>query len=352
MDPYFTREAMKEPGPQAEAGVQNKAASPGKTINLALQGGGAHGGFTWGVLDRLLEEKSLAFEGISATSAGAMNGAVGLAVGGREGAREALAAYWRRVSDAARLGPLQPSLLDRMQQDFSLSASPAFTILGFLTRIFSPYEFNPMNLNPLRDAVERSVDFDVLKRPDCPVKLFLSATNVRTGKIKVFEKDEISVLAVLASACIPTLFQAVEINGEAYWDGGYMGNPALFPLIYKCQSADVLIVHLNPLLRSNTAHRRRDFEPDQRAQLQLLADAGNARRECGLGLHRLPSRRGAAVRGRLDRAILFQAWRRVDGRYRPKLPSKLTPLRAENWLARRPIANKENFAAGFGPWSI
>ena len=253
MDPYFTREAMKKTGPQAEAGVQNKAASPGKTINLALQGGGAHGGFTWGVLDRLLEENSLAFEGISATSAGAMNGAVlayGLAVGGREGAREALAAYWRRVSDAARLGPLQPSLLDRMRQDFSLSASPAFTILGFLTRIFSPYEFNPMNLNPLRDAVERSVDFDVLKRPDCPVKLFLSATNVRTGKIKVFEKDEISVSAVLASACIPTMFQAVEINGEAYWDGGYMGNPALFPLIYKCQSADILIVHLNPLLRS------------------------------------------------------------------------------------------------------
>ena len=107
-----------------------------------------------------------------------------------------------------------------------------------------------MNLNPLRDAVENSVDFEVLKRPDCPVKLFLSATNVRTGKIKVFEKDEISVSAVLASACIPTMFQAVEINGEAYWDGGYMGNPALFPLIYKCQSADILIVHLNPLSRS------------------------------------------------------------------------------------------------------
>ena len=254
MAPYITREAMKKSGPQqAEAGVQNEAASPVKTINLALQGGGAHGGFTWGVLDRLLEEKSLAFDGISATSAGAMNGAVlayGLAVGGREGARAALAAYWRRISDAARLSPLQPSLIDRMRRDFSLSASPAFTILGFWTRIFSPYEFNPMNLNPLRDAVENSVDFEVLKRPDCPVKLFLSATNVRTGKIKVFEKDEISVLAVLASACIPTMFQAVEINGEAYWDGGYMGNPALFPLIYKCQSADILIVHLNPLRRS------------------------------------------------------------------------------------------------------
>ncbi len=242
---------MNKPEPQAS--VQNRPVSPVKSINLALQGGGAHGGFTWGVLDRLLEEKNLAFDGISATSAGAMNGAVlayGLAVGGREGAREALAAYWRRISDAARFGPLQPSLIDRMRRDYSLSASPAFAIFGFLTRIFSPYEFNPMNLNPLRDAVAKSVDFDVLRRPDCPVKLFLSATNVRTGKIKVFEKDEISLSAVLASACIPTMFQAVEIDGEAYWDGGYMGNPALFPLIYKCQSADILTVHLNPLRRS------------------------------------------------------------------------------------------------------
>jgi NTE family protein len=253
MAAYSTRNAAKKPGPKAGADVRKQAAKPVKTINLALQGGGAHGGFTWGVLDRLLEEENLAFEGISATSAGAMNGAVlayGLAVGGREGAREALAAFWRRISDAARLGPLQPSPIDWMRKDFSLSASPAFTLLGFLTRVFSPYQLNPMNLNPLRDAVEKSIDFAVLKRPDCPVKLFLSATNVRTGKIKVFEKDEISALAVLASACLPTMFQAVEIDGEAYWDGGYMGNPALFPLIYQCRSADILIVHLNPLHRS------------------------------------------------------------------------------------------------------
>jgi NTE family protein len=241
------REAVKKPRPKPAA----------KTINLALQGGGAHGGFTWGVLDRLLEEESLTFEGISATSAGAMNGAVlayGLAIGGREGAREALAAFWRRISDAARLGPLQPSPMDWMLKDFSLSASPAFAILGFMTRLLSPYQFNPMNFNPLKDAVEQSIDFDVLKGPDCPVKLFLSATNVRTGKIKVFEKDEISVSAVLASACLPTMFQAVEIDGEAYWDGGYMGNPPLFPLIYKCQSADILIVHLNPLARSDVPY--------------------------------------------------------------------------------------------------
>jgi NTE family protein len=222
---------------------------PIKTINLALQGGGSHGAFTWGVLDRLLEEESLAFEGISA---GAMNGAVlayGLATGGREGARESLSAFWRRIGDAARLGPLQPSPMDWMLKNFSLSASPAFAMFGLVSRLFSPYQFNPLNFNPLRDALEKSVDFGVLNRPDCPVKLFLSATNVRTGKIKVFEKDEISALSVLASACVPTMFQAVEIDGEAYWDGGYMGNPALFPLIYQCDSADILIVHLNPLQR-------------------------------------------------------------------------------------------------------
>jgi len=141
-----------------------------------------------------------------------------------------------------------------MLKNFSLSASPAFTIMGFMARLLSPYQFNPMNFNPLRDPLEKSVDFDVLKRPDCPVKLFLSATNVRTGKIKVFEKDEISVSAVLASACLPTMFQAVKIDGEAYWDGGYMGNPPLFPLIYNCKSADILIVHLNPLSRDEAPY--------------------------------------------------------------------------------------------------
>ena len=223
-----------------------------KTINLALQGGGAHGAFTWGVLDRLLDEEKLAFEGLSATSAGAMNAAAfasGLAAGGREGARKALSDYWRRVSEAARLGPLQPTPFDRMLGDHKLSWTPVFSMIGFVTRMLSPYQFNPANYNPLRGVVEQSIDFGVLQRPDCPVKLFLSATNVRTGKVKIFTGKEISVDAVMASACLPTMFHAVEIDGETYWDGGYMGNPALFPLIYNCQSADIVIVHINPLLR-------------------------------------------------------------------------------------------------------
>jgi len=223
-----------------------------RTINLALQGGGAHGAFTWGVLDRMLDEKNIAFEGISATSAGAMNAAVfayGLAIDGREGARKALAGFWRRVSDAARLGPLQPNLIDRMLGDHRLAWSPVFSLLGLAARVLSPYVFNPTNYNPLRDVLEQSIDVDVLKRPDCPVKLFLSATNVRSGKVKIFTGTEISVSAVMASACVPTMFQAVEIDGEAYWDGGYMGNPALFPLIYACESVDIVIVHINPLYR-------------------------------------------------------------------------------------------------------
>ena len=237
---------------RGEGGHEDAFANQVMTINLALQGGGAHGAFTWGVLDRLLDEKDLAFEGLSATSAGAMNAAAfayGLAVDGRQGARKALEGYWKRVSVAARVGPLQPNAIDRMLGDHKLAWSPIFSVIDFVTRVLSPYQFNPANYNPLRNVVEQSIDFDVLRRPDCPVKLFLSATNVRTGKMKVFAGKEISVSAVMASACLPTIFHAVEIDGEAYWDGGYMGNPALFPLIYNCKSTDIVIVHINPLYR-------------------------------------------------------------------------------------------------------
>ncbi len=256
------RSSPKKPKAAAATSRKRTSANPVRTINLALQGGGAHGAFTWGVLDRLTEEKDLAFEGLSATSSGAMNAAVfayGLAVDGREGARRALAGYWKRVSDAARLGPLQPSPIDQALGDHRLSWSPIFSWMGFVTRVLSPYQFNPADYNPLREIVAQSIDFEVLKRPDCPVKLFLSATNVRTGKVKVFAGSEISVAAVMASACLPTMFHAVEIDGEAYWDGGYMGNPALFPLIYNCKSTDIVIVHINPLFRQDVPHAAGDI---------------------------------------------------------------------------------------------
>ncbi|MEI9984897.1 MAG: patatin-like phospholipase family protein [Aliidongia sp.] len=223
-----------------------------KTINLALQGGGSHGAFTWGVLDRLLEDDRIDIEGVSATSAGAMNAtmlAYGHMIGGPEGARRALEDFWHRISDAAKNGPLQPSWLDKTMHNYSLDYSPAFQALDMLSRLFSPYELNPLNLNPLKDVLLEVVDFKLLREQPSPIKLFLSATNVRTGKVKVFDKHELCAEAVLASACLPFMFQAVELNGEYYWDGGYMGNPAIFPVIYSCESRDVVIVHINPLER-------------------------------------------------------------------------------------------------------
>jgi NTE family protein len=232
-----------------------------KTINLALQGGGAHGAFAWGVLDRLLEDERIAFEGISATSAGAMNATVvayGLTEGGREGARRALVNFWRRVSHGALLSPLQPTWWDRISHDHSMRSNPAFMVFDLMTRLFSPYQFNPSNFHPLRGILEESVDFDRL-RQKCAIKLYLCATNVRTGKVKIFESHEIGVDAVLASGCLPFMFQAIEIDGEAYWDGGYMGNPALFPLIYGCDSRDVVVVHINPIERPDIPKDARDI---------------------------------------------------------------------------------------------
>jgi NTE family protein len=207
------------------------AAGP-KSINLALQGGGTHGAFAWGVLDRLLEDERVMVDGISATSAGAMNAAVlayGWAVGGRAGARGALAAFWERLGNAGAFGLLQPSWFDRLTRDDSLRFSPVFLFVDLVTRLLSPYEFNPFNINPLRDVLAASVDFAALRTGACPIKLFISATNVRTGKIKIFERQDLCVDRVMASACLPLLFQAVEVDGQHYWDGGYMGIRRCFP---------------------------------------------------------------------------------------------------------------------------
>lgn len=220
-----------------------------RRINIALQGGGTHGAFTWGVLDRLLEDRRIEIDGISGTSAGAINAAVlayGLASDGAEGARRALETLWRKVSEWARLSPLQPSWLDRMMGSGHMELSPAWLMFDHLTRFLSPYQFNPCNLNPLHDILAEIIDFDVLQHSRS-VKLFLCATNVLRGRIRVFSTAEIGIQAVLASACLPSLFQAVEIDGEYYWDGGFMGNPPIYPLIYETDSCDVLIIRINPI---------------------------------------------------------------------------------------------------------
>jgi NTE family protein len=220
-----------------------------RTINLALQGGGAHGAFTWGVLDRLMEDERVAIDGISATSAGAMNGAIlihGLQLGGRAGARGLLRQFWRRVADCAQMSPIQPTLFDRLTGNHNLDHSPVYQAFDLMTRMMSPYQLNPFDYNPLRDILVDLIDFDELRQA-APNKLFVSATNVRTGKIRVFDPSEISVDALLASACLPTIHRAVEIDGEHYWDGGFMGNPAMFPLLYKCQASDIMLVEINPI---------------------------------------------------------------------------------------------------------
>ncbi|MDN0076320.1 patatin-like phospholipase family protein [Crenobacter sp. SG2303] len=229
--------------------MQAKPSPAIRRINIALQGGGSHGAFSWGVLDRLLEDGRIEVDGICGTSAGAINATVlayGLASGGGEGARRALETLWRQISDAARLSPLQPSWLDRMMGCGNMDLSPAWLMFDHLTRFFSPYQLNPCNLNPLRDVLLAVVDFEVLQ--NCrSVKLFLCATNVLSGRIRVFTTSEICVQAVLASSCLPFLFQAVEIDNEYYWDGGYMGNPPIYPLIYDTDSSDVLIIRINPI---------------------------------------------------------------------------------------------------------
>ena len=220
-----------------------------KRINLALQGGGAHGAYTWGVLDRLLDDGRIEVEAISGTSAGAMNAAVfadGMGRGGREAARPALDAFWANISEASQAGPLRPTPFDQYASGWNLDHSAAFVAFDMLTRMLSPYQLNPLNLNPLRGALVKSVDFERLEHCRA-VKLFISATNVKTGKVRVFKSGEITPDVLLASACLPFLFQAVTVDGEPYWDGGYMGNPSIFPLIYGADTPDVVVVQVNPL---------------------------------------------------------------------------------------------------------
>jgi NTE family protein len=222
-----------------------------KVINLALQGGGSHGAFTWGVLDRMLEDERIGFDGITATSAGGVNAVVladGLAAGGREGAREHLRSFWKKMSEIASTSMIAPSFFDQINPDFGLEHTPAYVFVDMLSRIVSPYQLNPFDLNPLRDLLNKEVDFERVRRQKV-IKVFLCATNVRTCKVKVFSREELAAEHVLASACLPFMMRAPEIDGDIYWDGGFMGNPAIFPVIYGCDARDVVMVHLTPTER-------------------------------------------------------------------------------------------------------
>ena len=229
-------------------------------VDFALQGGGAHGAFTWGALDRLLEEPWLRIDGISGTSAGAMNAAVlvdGHSKGGADGARAALENFWRRVSNAALLSPLRRTPLDILLGRWTLDHSPVFLAMDLMARVFSTYDLGPGGTNPLRDILAESVDFARLAQAS--IKLFITATNVRTGRGRVFRNGEITPDVLLASACLPTLFQAIEIDGEGYWDGGYSGNPTITPLVRECNSKDTVLVQINPVERPGLPRSARDI---------------------------------------------------------------------------------------------
>ena len=235
---------------------------PIKRINLALQGGGAHGAYSWGVLDRLLEHPQIEVDAISGTSAGAMNAAVlapGLAEGGNAGARERLTDFWRHVSLIDKFSPVRRTFWEWLNGGYTLERSPGLAFMETLTRTFSPYQVNPLNFNPLRGILENLIDFDTLRHAQA-AKLFISATNVVTGRARIFENAEMTPDVLLASACLPQMFQAVEIDGEHYWDGGFMGNPAIYPLIYGVETQDVVLVQINPLERHGVPKSARDIQ--------------------------------------------------------------------------------------------
>ncbi len=232
-----------------------------RPLDLALQGGGSHGAFTWGVLDRLLEDEHLVFKGISGTSAGALNAAVmatGFQQGNRAGARAALTAFWHDVSRSGSIfSPFSASQTSAISSGLKLDKMPGYQWVSSFFRSFSPYEFNPLNLNPLRDVLKRHVDVAALHGNG--LTLFITATSVTTGQARVFTGKELSIDALLASACLPFLFQAVTIDDEPYWDGGYTGNPALYPLIYNTEALDILLVRINPLVRVGTPTRSEEI---------------------------------------------------------------------------------------------
>jgi NTE family protein len=276
-------------------------------VDLALQGGGSHGAFTWGVLDRLIDEPWLRIEAISGTSAGAMNAAVvadGWTQGGAEGARAALDTYWRRVSRAAAFSPLQRSPLDRLMGRWTLDTSPAYVAMDLMARVLSPYDLNPFGFNPLRAILTESIDFDRLA--GAPIKLFITATNVRTGRGRIFRSAEITPDVLLASACLPTMFRAIEIDGEPYWDGGYAGNPTLTPLVRESDAHDTMLVQINPRERPDPPRTANEIlnrlneisfnsalmkELRMMALLRQVADPGHGEgaRWAGMRTHRIMS---------------------------------------------------------------
>ena len=297
----------------ASTGVRPNGDRKPLIVDLALQGGGAHGAFTWGVLDRILEEDWLVIDAISGTSAGAMNAAVlasGYTRGGREGARQALGDFWRKVAESARFSPFKRSPLDVLLGRWTLDNSPLFVAMDMMSRVVSPYSLSPGGANPLEDILRQAIDFEAIANG--PIKLFVTATNVRTGRGRVFRNHEITPKALLASACLPTLFQAIEIDGDSYGDGGYSGNPTMTPLIRESDALDTILVQINPVERAGTPNTARDilnrlneisFNAVLLKELRMMAmlrrganpESGEGARWAHMRVHRITSQKMAEL---------------------------------------------------------
>jgi NTE family protein len=247
-DPAFSSQARRKPAIR-------------RHINLALQGGGAHGAFTWGVLAQLIADRRIFIDGISGASAGAMNAVVftdGFLKGGRQGAIDALEKFWWQISLRGFMNHADWRSWFGLKPDWRVDRVAGFVMFDMISRMLAPSQLNPIGLNPLMDLMNEQVDFAAI-RADRRIKLFVTASNVRTCKPRVFTVDEITANVLMASACLPLLFPAVEIDGEAYWDGGYLGNPAIYPLIHECESNDVVIVQINPMNRAEIPVTARDI---------------------------------------------------------------------------------------------
>jgi NTE family protein len=237
-----------------------KPANGKKKINLALQGGGAHGAFTWGVLDELLGDERIEIEGLSGTSAGAVNAVMvadGLARGGRDEAKKRLADFWRAASRDGDMSNLNRVISERLFSLIPIAVTPFQPWFDAMSRMLSPYDLNPLNINPLKDLIVRFVDFDAVKKSGMP--LFIAATNVHTGRLRVFPREKINADAVMASAALPFVFRAVEIEGEPYWDGGYTSNPPIYPFFRTTETEDVLVVQINPVVRTGEPHSAQEI---------------------------------------------------------------------------------------------
>ncbi|HYC48305.1 MAG TPA: patatin-like phospholipase family protein [Burkholderiales bacterium] len=276
------------------------------TICLGLQGGGSHGAYTWGVLDRLLDEPEVRIEALSGASAGAMNAAVfahGYLRDGRRGAQRALERFWKTVgTTAVPLFPAPPATPD--------AATSAYVSL---TRYFSPYQLNPFNINPLRAVVSEQIDFELLRRSS-PVRLFISATRVRDGALRIFTERELTPEALLASACIPSLHHAVSIDGESYWDGALTANPPVSPLVYDCDAPDVVIVALTPKGNAAPAPSTADAIVDRFNQISFSAALSTELRSVADAMAR--ARRARFTLGAVDsrlRALRLQVLEAAPG---------------------------------------